>query len=405
MLSHLYPRPGDPGVVPFLRRQVAELRAKGVEFTVISPVPWAPRVPAWSRRLRTALRESRATPRSWVVDGIPVSAPRYPKLPGALDAGLYGPLYYLALRSEVGRLLRSTPFDLIHGQMLVPDGYAAARLGRRFGLPSVATERGYLSVLASRSSQRRAIRWTVENCDQCVFVAGALASIAATFGKPPRPFRVVYTGVDLDRFDRIDRQGARRALSLPAGGRLLLHLGRNDPRKGVAELLEIFAELRAAEPALMLAYVGQGSEDDHLRRRAVELGIADSVRVVGARPPEDVATWLAACDLVVHPSRKAAEGLPNALVEAGAASRAVVASRTAGIPEVIEDGETGLLVEPEGRGELKSAIAALISDEARRTAMGVAARRLVESRFSWSRHADEMLDIYESVVRRSGRPG
>jgi glycosyltransferase involved in cell wall biosynthesis len=353
--------------------------------------------------LRSALAESRATPGSWEVDGVAVRAPRYLKLPAALDLGLFGPLYYFGVRSEVRRLVRSTRFDLIHAQMLVPDGYAAARLGCELGVPSVVTERGYLSVLAGRRVQRRPIRWAVEHSDQCVFVANALASLAASFGKPARPFRVVCTGVDVTEFGRIPRDQARKTLGLPLSACLLLHVGRNDPRKGVGELLEVFGEIRAFEPALMLAYLGRGSEDGHLKNRAAELGIASSVLVAGAKPHNEVATWLAACDIVVHPSKRVAEGLPNALVEAGAASRAVVASRTAGIPEVIEDGTTGLLVEPENYTELKQAILSLVRDEGRRTAMGEAGRRLVEQKFSWARHADEMLEVYKSVLRTDGR--
>ena len=171
VLSHIYPRPFGPDGAPSISRQVAELARRDVDLRVLSPVPLAPPLPVWNGRLRQALAASRATPREWTIDGVSVLAPRFLKFPGALDFGQFGPLYWWSVRRLVHHIHREWRFDLIHGQMLVPDGYAAVKLGNELGVPSVATERGYLSTMARGWRQRRPLSWVITNVGQCVFVA------------------------------------------------------------------------------------------------------------------------------------------------------------------------------------------------------------------------------------------
>ena len=402
MISHMYARPDNPDAATFISRQVVELTGRGVEIKTISAAPLAPPVWGWNSRLRQSLAASRSAPRSWHIDGIDVLAPRYVKLPGAWDFGLFGPLYFRGIRRAVHHLHREWAFDLIHGQMLVPDGYAAARLGRELGVPSVVTERGYLSSMALEGSHhRRALRWTIEHSDQCVFVSQALADLAAGVGAPVSPFRVVYTGCDPHVFASESRDDARAGLGLPRDAIVVLHVGENSIKKGVDLLLEAFAGLAARHSRAILCLVGAGLLDPWLTRRSAQLGLQGRVLITGFRPHREIPRWLAACDLVAHPSRAGKEGLPNALVEAGAMARPVVASRTAGIPEVVLDGKSGVLVGPGDVEALAAALERLISDPHQAREMGLAARDHVLGRFSWSRHGGEMLAVYREVLERN----
>ncbi len=420
VLSHLYPRPNDPGQALFISRQIQALAALGVEFRIVSPVPWSPPLPAWSARARRTLAGARATPAEWEIDGVRVVAPRYLKLPGALDFGLFGPLYFRGVRKLARAIQREWPFDLIHGQMLVPDGYAAARLGLELGVPSVATERGYLPTqLAGSGGLRRSVRWTMENATQTVFVARAMADLACEFARPRRPARVVYTGLDQERFQPADRSAARRSLGLPADAPVLLFVGHNARKKGLYVLFEALPEIWKRHPGAVLCVIGKDAASPEVQSAAANLQPPASnpqpptsnpqplppnpqpssrILLLGPRPNDELPSWYAAADLVVLPSFR--EGLPNNLVEAAACARPIVATATDGIPEVVTDGATGLLVPKGDAGALAAAIGRLLADPELARRMGERGREMVLARFSWERHGREMMEVYEEAVRR-----
>jgi teichuronic acid biosynthesis glycosyltransferase TuaC len=395
MLSHLFPRPAEPGAVPFIRRQVEELMSRGVEFRVLSPVPWAPRVPGWTPRLRQALSASRAAPAEWYIGEIRVTAPRYLKLPGALDAGLFGPLYYLGVRGLVHRIYREEGFDLIHGQMLLPDGYAAARLGRELRVPSVATERGYVSRLPARGPRRGMTANAVRGLDQVVTVSNAIAAQARTLAAPKRPIRTVYTGVAGDLFQPRDRHQARARLGL-SDGPLVVCVARLEPIKQPTLLVRAFRRVVDALPEAVLVWVGDGSQRQEVATLARDLGLQGRLLLAGQAPQPDVVDWIAAANVVALVSRS--EGLPNSLVEASACGRPVVATLVGGVPEVVLDGETGILVSPADDGPLSKAILELLTNPELAAKMGDSARRYAMKKFSWQRHADEMVDVYRTVT-------
>src|SRR5687768_11145422 len=117
VISHLYPRPDDPSPGPFIRRQVLELGRRGVHITVLCPMPWVPPFRLPHGRIQRAQAVERMTPRTWEIDGRQVLAPRYLKLPGPLDPGLFGPLCAVGMRPTARQLHRDRPFSLVHGQM------------------------------------------------------------------------------------------------------------------------------------------------------------------------------------------------------------------------------------------------------------------------------------------------
>jgi glycosyltransferase involved in cell wall biosynthesis len=399
ILTNSFPSPREPDQGPFMLRRLDVLRERGCEFRVVAPIPRLP----WPGGLLPGYREMaaslRATPAEEDYGGFRVHHPRYWKLPGALDFGLFGPLYRRGVRELVRRLYREPGFDLIHAMSLVPDGYAAARLGRELGVPAVATERGYLPTVAT-GPQRRAARWAIENLDQCVFVCRSLAELAGSIGRPRREPRVVYTGLDEERFQPADRAAARQKLGLPAGAPLLLFVGRDVVKKGLLVLFEAMPRVLAARPAAVLCVIGSGGATPEIRAAAQRTEAGDRVRLLGARPNEELPAWYAASDVVLLPSFR--EGLPNNLVEAAACARPIVATNVDGIPEVVLDGETGLLVPKGDAAALAAAIGRLLDDPELARRMGEAGRRHVLARFSWKKHADEMISVYESVL--SGRP-
>ena len=203
--------------------------------------------------------------------------------------------------------------------------------------------------------------------------------------------------VDLDTFRPLaadERAAARRALDLE-GRTVVLHSGRLTPRKGADHLLRAFAQVADTRPEALLLFLGDGPERADLESLAEALGLAEQVRFVGFH--EDVRRWLAAADLFVLSSL--IEGLPNALLEAMAVGLPVLATRIGGSLEAIEDGVSGVLVEP-GRAEpLAAGLGPLLDDADRRAALGAAARARIEARFSLDAIAPRYVTLYERLVR------
>jgi len=166
--------------------------------------------------------------------------------------------------------------------------------------------------------------------------------------------------------------------------------------KSLDVLLEAGSLLRARGLDFRLALVGEGEEEAALRAQAQRLGLSENVDFVGAVAPGDLAPHYLAADVVVLPSRR--EGLGLVLVEALFCRRPVIATRVGGIPDVVADGETGLLVPPENPHALAEAIARLLNAPALAARLAAAGHEYVRQHFSGQVVARRMADVYGQVL-------
>jgi glycogen(starch) synthase len=183
---------------------------------------------------------------------------------------------------------------------------------------------------------------------------------------------------------------------LPFAPPRVLCLARLVPAKGQDIALTAFAGLRRRFPALRLVLAGDGATRPALERQARVLGIADAVDFLGWVDPAEVPALLNAATVVVLPSRR--EGLPLAAVEAALMARPVVATRVGGLPEVVIDGETGLLVDPEDASGLAAAVARLLERPRDAARLGRTARARTRDVLGWKR----CVDAYEAIYRAVG---
>ena len=218
-------------------------------------------------------------------------------------------------------------------------------------------------------------------------VSDALRAQAVALGFPAERTRTHYNGVDLDRF-----QPGKR----PREPGTILHVGRLVEKKGTADLIAALAGIAGVR----LVVIGEGPLRVQLQRQAGALGV--KAQFLGEQPVEEVATWMRRATLLAAPSRTGrdgdAEGLPNVIVEAAATGIPVVATRHSGIPEAVEDGATGWLVDERDRAGLAARIRSLLDGADLRREMGFAARALAVERFDRARQADRLEVIYDEVA-------
>ncbi|MBI2951481.1 glycosyltransferase family 4 protein, partial [bacterium] len=203
----------------------------------------------------------------------------------------------------------------------------------------------------------------------------------------PGQHTAILNGIDVDAFvrGRGDRAEARREMGVAPDAFLVASVGRLVPVKGHVHLIDALPEVLRRRPDAAVLIVGDGPMRRDLEDRARSLSVADRVRLPGHR--EDVARVLGAADLFALPSLN--EGLGLALVEAMAMGLATVASRVGGVPEVVLDGETGLLTPPGDAGALAGAILRLMDDPEARDRMGAAGRERARAHFSIERTVQE----------------
>lgn len=201
---------------------------------------------------------------------------------------------------------------------------------------------------------------------------------------PPGRVELVYHGLDLSRFSFEKSAERANSGSDPGNPVIILSVGRLVEKKGTDILLEALARL-PKELHWRLVHAGGGPLKRRLERRARALGISGRVRWRGALTQVELLAEYRAADLFALASRVARDGdrdgLPNVLAEAQSQGLACVATNVSGIPELIENGRTGLLVAPESPEEFARAVEALIANPARRRALGEAGRERVRARF------------------------
>ncbi len=235
-------------------------------------------------------------------------------------------------------------------------------------------------------------------CDGIYAVSRAAASRSAALRASTR-VRVIPTG--LPEIDFLDRRAARQALGLPEHVLVAGYVGRLEPAKGVDVAIRAMPFIRREVPEALLVLVGAADREEPAIRRLVrEAGMQDAVFLAGAR--HRAARLLPAFDLLLHPSRH--EALPRVLIETLFAGVPAIATDVGGTPEVIEQGETGLLVPPDDPATLARSASLLARDPDRRRRMAEAGRRQARARFTAARMARDVIEGYRSILNRSPAP-
>ena len=345
VVTTAYPTPQEPNRGAPIWSTLDRFRGK-VEFEVNCSLA---RSPGWVRRLvkpRSYLRYPDQLDRTRSPE-MPAQVLEYFSLPG-LTRWFNGRLLAHALEPAVAR---RRP-DVILAYRVYPDGYAAVAVGKRLGIPAVISSRGSdLRKIPARGLARHDTIAAVRRADAVLCVSEDLARIARQLGGAS--VHLVRNGVNREIFHPVEQAQARQEVGFPAGQRLVVFVGNLIPLKNVPILLEALAILHNAGETWHAALIGEGHLEPELRHLAGQLGIADRVQFLGARPPRQVAAWLNAADAFCLPSES--EGLPNVVIEALACGRTVVGSDAGGIPELLA-GETGIVVPRGDAGALAEAL-------------------------------------------------
>lgn len=376
-----YPWSDNPSVGIFHGTATRALVRAGVGVTVVAPTPMAP----WPLPLlRERWRLHASAPRRQTDAGVRVVRPRYPAVPGEPDwAGVDRLMARAARRARAGSW---NDARLIHAHFAAPGGMAAWHLSRSTGLPYLVTLHGG-DVTEWPDGHPRllpAYRRALQGAARVVAVSRALADDARRIADV-EPI-VIPIGVDLDRFtETFDRGEARRALGVADDEIVMLMVARLIPRKRVRELVDAIHLIGHPFRAI---FAGSGPEQGY----RAQPGIVD---YIGEQSNADVPRLMAGADLTVLPSAR--EGLPTALVEAGAARVPVIASRAGGTPELLAD-DRGVLLDETTADAIAEAMRAFAADRPAAAARAVRLHDHVLAEYDADAGAQRLAQLYAEVL-------
>jgi glycosyltransferase involved in cell wall biosynthesis len=294
---------------------------------------------------------------------------------------------------------REAGIEVAHLHWWFPAGMAlwpSSVLGR---VPTVVTSHGTdLFMLRTLAALRGPARAILRRAAAVTTVSQALASEVRALGLDPARVSVLPMPFDLETFG--ERAGAGEARDDDH----VLFVGRLSEQKGVSDLLHAIALLASDRPALRLRVIGDGAERARLERQAETLGIATRTRFDGARSTADVAAAYRRATVLAVPSTTGAggerEGFGLVAVEAMLAGLPVVATATGGLVDIVQDGDTGLLVPERQPERLALAIGRLLDDRIEREAIAGRARASASERFAPRGIAARYVALYERVAQK-----
>ncbi len=221
-------------------------------------------------------------------------------------------------------------------------------------------------------------------------------SLAAGVGSPDQ-YKVVYSGMELDRFLHAKPDPVlRKKLGIPEDAVVLATLARLFPLKGYEQFLPVAVKLAKELPQIHCLIIGNGTMMEEIREFIRKEGVESRFSFAGLVAPGEVGNYLALASVLVHFSLR--EGLPRAAVQALASGKPVIAYALDGTPEVVIPGKTGYLLKPGDRAGVEAAIRELVANPVLAAELGANGRKLVESRFGWKTMSDTLLKDYAECL-------
>ncbi len=390
VLSHMYPSTANEVAGIFVHQQVKALKSKGVEVCVVSPVPWTP-FPI--NRMTSKWRAYNQIPEKSVWDGVEVFYPRYITFPRALFFATSGRRMYHGIRKVIERLHQEFKFELIHAHVALPDGRAALMLTEKFKVPVVVAIHGQdLQQTIYRNNKcKDIVADIIKTSSKTILVSNKLKRIAKEITSIEDKLVVIPNGVEIRDIHVHNKLHE-------SNNTILLSVSNLVKTKGIDINLKAFARLVKKHPQLQYWIIGDGPEREKLQQLANILEVSVSVRFLGRQSHSKVMEYMAMCDIFSLPSWQ--EGFGVVYLEAMAHGKPVIGCRGEGIEDFVEDGKTGILVEPRNVEDLIRAIDFLLTNPGEAKIIGQRAREVVLNNYTWDNNAEKTIEVYREVLNR-----
>ena len=297
-------------------------------------------------------------------------------------------------------LIKKYNIDALHTHDVRSD-FAGLIASKMTGIPVVTSIHGWVG-----KSLKEKVHDFVDNkliirfCDRIIVNCEAMRKKVRPLKAMDKRITTIYNAVDFSHINtKVDPEKVRKELGLNSRSQIIVTLGRLSKEKGHRFLLEAARKVVSAFPDVVFLIVGQGPLERELQDFANELQLSHNVVFTGFF--QDLSKILGLMDLFVLPSLS--EGLPISMLEAMAAGKPVIATNVGGVPEVIDNGETGIVIESKNANKLATAIMTLLEDKKKAKELGRKGQKLIRERFSAEIMVEKLEEIYRCLYNFSMR--
>jgi len=312
-----------------------------------------------------------------------------------LSGNLYIPFGILKLKS----IIKKYDIDIIHYHSSYPESIIT-KFVKNIPIVFTVHDSGFLKMAENKKHEKR-LRFRISHPDIIIGPSIELANVPTKFGVSAKKTIFISNGVDPIKFNpNIDSNEIRKKYNLSDKDLVVLCPRRLDPKNGVKYLIEATPLISKRIEKAKFLIVGEGGfkkERLMLENRVKVLGLSDKVIFTGDIPNPLMPKYYTASDIVVLPSLMEATSISG--LEAMSSGKPLVGTSVGGIPQIIEDGITGIIVPPKNPNALANAIIHLLIDDNIRIKMGINARKRVEKEFSWNIIAQKTMKVYNNLIK------
>ena len=399
-LTSSYPRyDGDP-TAPFIESITKGVAEMGHRVDLVLPASSAWRRPTSEGDVHYHIY--RYTPfRSWTPWGYSGSLRGGVKIKRPLFA--LAPMVAASALHTANSVVAHGSIDLVHAHWAIPNGPIAARAARRHDLPLVVSLHGSDVAISERiKAIGRVTRHTLAGAAAVTAPSDDLLERAQRLGAT-RELTLIPYGADVEAMaaDPVLVEQLRARLGIDPDRIVVIGIGRFVAMKGFSYLVDAIVRATRTRDDLHLVLVGDGDLRKELEARVDSAGAGTSVTFTGLADRDAIPTYLALADIVAVPSIHShghVDGLPNVALEAMAAGKSLIATDVGGLPQLVRDGENGVLIRERDADALAKAILDLANDADLRARLGRNAREEVRERRSWDVVARAFVDVFERVL-------
>ena len=376
-----------PHYLTFVKDQTKELAKHFGKIYIFIPII------KFSNTLK--LKVSKKHSKKYLIDdknlpeNIKILTPTYYHLPLFHFRNRLGDNYFKAIERLIKK--KNIKFDLIHAHFAWPSGYAGAKLKEKYNIPLIITAHGYdIYDLPFRNELlRKKVEYALNSADCIITVSNSNLKYINKLNIKTS-VKIIPNGFRSDLFYPIPKDRARKKLNLSINKKIILNVGNLVEVKGHEYLILAIKEILKRRKDVMCIIVGSGELKKGLEKLVKKLNLQGHIKLVGAKPHEEIPLWMNACDVFVLPS--IAEGFPTVLPEVLACGKPVVATRVGGIPEIINK-KVGILAEPKKPEELAEALNKALEKE-------WDSEKIIQysKQFTWKEISQRILKVYEEVL-------
>ena len=287
------------------------------------------------------------------------------------------------------KIIKKYSIDLVHYHNLVPESLVT----KRIDVPVIFTAHESHLVKSAQKNRKR-LNFYLSHIDHLIAASQDRLEIVRKFCPYAKSAHYISNGVDIERFNFSERKAEiRQEYQVPSKTKIILIVSRLEEVKGVSYFIEAVSQILRSVEDVQVFIVGSGSQASILQNRIHELKINEYVDLKGLIENKYLPDFYALADLVVIPSLEEATSITG--LEAMASGKPIIGTKVGGIPDLIDDGENGILVPPKNPKELANAVITMFKDSNRMIEMGKYSRKKAVEQFSWEKITKETLKIYE----------